>query len=129
MVGKMRRTKKKKMRKMQKSKAFCQRQHARKRFKERFDIDFTNAMRDEFVFAVQNGRATHVEKQSHRIGLWRFYYMRLSKLFYFIYDNNTHNIVTVLPEGETVLKKNIDYETEETIEDFENEIENGEEEV
>lgn len=96
------------------SKKLAQRVHARKRFASRHNIEFTKAVRREFVKQIQSGQARHIRKQSNRVALYSVQYE--GKWIDVIYDNKTHNVVTCLPEPETYIQKpNNDSEIQESI--------------
>lgn len=74
----------------------AQRIHARTRFKQRCNIEFTRKMRFYFINCIQNWKAEFLEKQSLRVSLFRVMYE--GKSFKVVYDKKRKEIVTVLPE-------------------------------
>tara|TARA_Y100000034_G_scaffold91156_1_gene109940 strand:+ start:1008 stop:1268 length:261 start_codon:yes stop_codon:yes gene_type:complete len=78
------------------SKTKAQRIHAKKRFVERYGLDFTRHVRREFCRRIQKQeKARFIERQSTRVSVWDVEYEE--KIYRVVYDKIRKSIVTVLP--------------------------------
>jgi hypothetical protein len=80
------------------SKAEAQRIHARRRFHQRFRIEFTMELHHDIVEMIRHNdrRARFVKRKSLRVSLWE---VEVSDFRYRIaYDRKRGTIVTVLPD-------------------------------
>ena len=84
------------MQRRKKSRTNKQRNHAKRRFKQRYGIDFNQQMRQEFRRLIQSNQCVLVEKQSNRISIWDVTYE--GNVYRIVYDKQRKNVVTVLPE-------------------------------
>jgi hypothetical protein len=86
------------MRDHQFSKSQAQRVHARKQFRRRKNINFTDALHDEAVNRIRNGDpgVRLVERSSNRVSIWQV--VVEGRDCRVVYDRKRRNIVTVLPE-------------------------------
>lgn len=77
------------------TKAENQRYHAKKRAKERYDLELNRAKLEELVSMIQNGEAVKYDQRSLRsasyIVIYEFQYLRI------VYDRHRKTIVTFLP--------------------------------
>ena len=77
-----------------KSKKLSERIHARRRLKQRYEIDYT-VLRPQILKEVKQGKTITLEKQSIRVSL------RLAKIngkiFKFVWDKERREVVTFLP--------------------------------
>lgn len=87
--------KRKRMKKRATTKKAAQRVHAKKRFLERYRIDFTKEVRREFVRAIHEGRARCIETQSNRVSIFSVPYE--DKWIDVAYDKVRHQIITCFP--------------------------------
>lgn len=78
-----------------KSKAYNQRMHAKRRLKERYDIDYTPSLRTILINTIQRGNARFLRRTSNRTTVWRI--LIGSKSVICVYDKNRKEIVTFLP--------------------------------
>jgi hypothetical protein len=69
--------------------------HARKRFIQRYAIDFTKSMEQEVIAEIRCGRAPLFDKQSLRVSIYDVYYK--GSVMRVVYDKKRNVIVTVLP--------------------------------
>lgn len=99
----MRKRHRKKIRATTKKQA--QRIHAKKRFLERYRLDFTKELRREFVRIIQDGRARCLATQSNRISIFSVPYE--GRWFEVVYDKTRHQVVTCLPEYEAPAPKDL----------------------
>ena len=88
-----------KERKKRPSKKQNQNFHAKQRFKERFDLDFTRKVRFEFLNIIKRDYATLVRKSSNRAWVYRVMY--LGNFYNVVYDKRTDTIVTVFPKEDS----------------------------
>ena len=86
-----------------KTKSDAQRAHAKKRFKERYGIEFNRHMRREFVKLIQHNQCHFIERQSSRITVWDLIYE--GQVFRVVYDSKRQNIVTVIPDEKQAAKE------------------------
>jgi hypothetical protein len=71
--------------------------HARRRAKERFDLELTPKLRRQLIADIQAGRAWFVYRQSNRVSIWRVAVGKLTARV--VYDSVRKSIVTFLPKG------------------------------
>lgn len=83
---------------MDKTKTQSQREHCKKRFLERFGIDFNKTVRHYFLNEIHSGHSTCVGFLSNRVRIHDVYYN--GKIYRVVYDKLRDNIVTVLPRDE-----------------------------
>lgn len=76
------------------SKLKCQRRHARRRFRERTGLNFSEKKERAFISKIQNNEAQLLENQSQRVGLYKVNYEGTD--YKVVYDRNRKVIVTVL---------------------------------
>lgn len=76
-------------------KAKSQRAHARRRSAQRFGVLLTNEAEREIVEKIRSGRATFIEKQSHRVSLFGVIYA--GKETVVVYDKSRGTVVTLMP--------------------------------
>jgi predicted RNA-binding protein associated with RNAse of E/G family len=76
------------------SKNKAQREHARRRFRERFGVSFDRNKAHEFVKIIQRGAARFVERQSCRVTVFDVPYEGAT--YRVVYDKQRKNVVTVL---------------------------------
>ncbi len=88
-----------KKRKKKGDKSDAQRDHAKRRFKERYGFDFNRNIRREFVGLIQHNQCHLIEKQSNRTSVWDVIYE--GNVFRVVYDKQRKNIVTVFPESQS----------------------------
>lgn len=89
-------------------KRISQMAHARKRFKERLDIDFTRAMHYELVKKITRNELEFIKKQSNRISIFKA--IINDKTVQLVYDRKRGNIVTVLvKDKDQRLRENKDH--------------------
>lgn len=79
---------------MSKNKADCQRIHATKRAKERFDLDLNSKDYDQLVNMIQKGKAKFLRKQSNRVSLFNVNFKEQDMDI--VYDKNRKTVVTFL---------------------------------
>jgi len=94
--------------KNKKKKAQAMKEHARKRAMERYGMELTEPLYNEFCNWIKTGdpRAVFLEKQSLRVSLWAFRHKE--QWLPIIYDKVRHTLVSVLPqEVLTVHKKKL----------------------
>lgn len=72
----------------------AQRIHAKRRLKERFDIDFNARQRKALVRLIRDKKLIFVKRQSDRITHWKFTYDE--KEIIAVYDSILKNVVTFL---------------------------------
>ena len=72
-----------------------QRLHAKKRFLERCGIKLTTKDLDNLRSQIVDGNAELIRKQSNRVSVWKINFNGTEVEV--VYDKNTKNIVTVLP--------------------------------
>ena len=77
------------------TKSQAERQHARRRASERYGIDFNSHSNKALITQIQNGTATFVQKQSHRISVWDVWIQGVTARV--VYDKDRKQIVTFLP--------------------------------
>jgi hypothetical protein len=77
------------------SKKTNQRNHARKRAGERYELGFRKDERKYFVREIQGGRAVFLEKSSHRVSKFAVKYE--GEWYPVVYDKNRKEIITFLP--------------------------------
>lgn len=77
-----------------KTKKRCQKIHVQRRFQERQGINFGKHRNAQFVTLIQNHKATLVEKQSIRVGVWDVKFEE--QTYRVVYDNKRKQIVTTL---------------------------------
>lgn len=87
----------KKGRKKMSDKGDAQRDHCKRRFKERYGIEFNRHLRREFVQLIQHNQCHFVEKQSNRVSVWDL--IHEGNVFRVVYDKQRKNIVTVFPDA------------------------------
>lgn len=75
----------------------AQRDHCKRRFRERYGIDFNRHVRREFVKLIQHNQCHFIEKQSNRVSVWDVIYG--GQVFRVVYDKERKNIVTVFPDA------------------------------
>ena len=89
-------------------KAQGERQHARRRAEERYDIDYNRHARRDIIAAIQKNKGILVKRQSQRVTLWYVEYN--GEYVKVAYDRNRKEIITFLPvwkdELERCSKKN-----------------------
>lgn len=83
---------------MNKTKTEAQREHCKKRFLERFGINFNKTVRHHFLNEIHSGHSTCIGFQSNRIKVHDVYYN--GNIYRVVYDKIRDNIVTVLPRDE-----------------------------
>ena len=83
-----------------KKKSDSQRKHAKLRALQRYDIDFTRTEHDALVRRIQNGEGQFVERQSHRISVFKIDVQ--GQTVKVVYDKQRKTIVTFLPLEERV---------------------------
>lgn len=72
--------------------------HARRRFKQRFDISLNDNQYMQLINRIKNGKGEFVKRQSNRITIWDLEFE--GELIRVVYDKKTTAIVTALyPEG------------------------------
>jgi len=76
------------------TKASCQRRHARNRALQRFDLELTRKDLDFLVQQIQDNKAKFVERQSHRVSVFKILYKE--KDMKVVYDKQRKTIVTFL---------------------------------
>lgn len=69
-----------------------QRHHARRRARQRFDMDQDDL--DYFTSIIQQGKATCIEKQSNRVSVFEFDHQ--GETISVVYDKKRSQIVTVM---------------------------------
>ena len=73
--------------------------HARRRFKDRFDISLNGNQYKQLINRIKKGKADFVKRQSNRVSLWDIDFE--GHLIRVVYDKKTSAIVTALyPNGE-----------------------------
>jgi hypothetical protein len=77
-------------------KAKAQRIHAKKRAKERYNLDINKELYRSFIDRVHDGRRIEVFRQSRRLVCYKIWHDE--KDIYFIFDQNRNTIVTFLTE-------------------------------
>lgn len=89
---------KKKRKKVKRTKEQSQNIHARRRFYQRFGIKLTKELKADIIRLIQQGFATHVEKQTNRVSLFDVFIE--DRIVRVVYDKHRKNIVSALyPEG------------------------------
>ena len=85
--------------------------HARRRFKDRFDISLNDNQYKQLINRIKKGKATFVRRQSNRVSLWDIDFE--GHLIRVVYDKKTSVIVTALyPDGqplETLGERSIEH--------------------
>lgn len=71
--------------------------HAKRRFVERAGVELTKALRRNLVASIRSGKAEFVERQSHRVTLFRVPVGAEKRVV--VYDKTRGEIVTLLPRG------------------------------
>lgn len=66
--------------------------HAKKRFKERYGEDITDAQLKELISDIQKGYCQHISSMSNRVTVFK------SGEWVFLYDNKRKSIVTFITE-------------------------------
>ncbi|MFH0711779.1 MAG: hypothetical protein V1889_01600 [archaeon] len=77
------------------SKAKSQRIHAKRMAKMRYEIDFNNGLREQFIKMIQSGQAVFLYATSNRARTFAVKYN--DRLIPVVYDNQRKEIVTLLP--------------------------------
>jgi len=75
-----------------------EREHARKRALERYNIELTRKLRLGAVKNIQTGKGICLEVQSNRVSVWKNVVPGYPDVPV-VYDNKRHEITTVLKEG------------------------------
>jgi hypothetical protein len=78
----------------------AQESHARRRFYDRYGIQLTDALHQDLVRKIQDGRAVFVEKQSNRVSVFDLNVegQEIEALAVrVVYDRERHIIVSALP--------------------------------
>lgn len=70
--------------------------HAKRRFKERYGIEFNKEMRKEMIRLIQMSQSHLVEVQSRRVTVRDVIYG--GEVYRVVYDSIRQNIITVLPK-------------------------------
>lgn len=80
-------------------KTFAQRDHFKKRAKERYGLDINRFLYKDLVSLIQRGKAQLIERQSRRLAaFWLYLEGELSgHKMRVIYDNQRGTLVTALP--------------------------------
>ena len=91
--------------------------HARRRFKQRFDISLNDNQYMQLINRIKNGKGEFVKRQSNRITIWDLEFE--GELVRVVYDKKTTAIVTALyPEGrplETLGERSLENASENNI--------------
>jgi hypothetical protein len=80
----------------------AERIHAKRRAKERFNMELTPEMRDKIIGKIRQGKAILVERQSLRTS--KYMLVVSDQLVLVIYDKNRHEIVTLLEPNKQQVK-------------------------
>ena len=80
---------------MRKKKA--QRVHCRRRFFERYGMNMTNALHDQFVKTIQSGEARFIRKSSLRVSIFGIDHD--GREIIVAYDKHRKQLASTLPEG------------------------------
>ena len=78
------------------TKSQAERRHARRRAQERYGLEFNGTMNKAIIAQIQSGKATFVEKQSHRVSVWDVQ-IEDGALARIVYDRERKQVVTFLP--------------------------------
>ena len=84
-------------------KAEWERQHARQRAEERYDIDYNRHARRDIIAAIQQNKGILVKRQSCRVTIWYVEYN--GEHVKVVYDSNRKEIVTFLPVWKDELER------------------------
>ena len=79
------------------SKKQCERLHARKRFFERYGLNFNNKIERLFLQIIKDGKARLVERQTNRVIILDVYYKL--KPYRIVFDKKRKAIITALPKS------------------------------
>ena len=90
-----------KKKKKGKTKLEAERAHCKRRFMERYAIDFNRHMRREFERLIQYCQTHLVRKQSNRVSIHDVIYE--GEVYRVVYDKSRKTIVTVLPADKDIL--------------------------
>lgn len=75
--------------------------HARRRFKQRFDISLNDNQYIQLINIIKKGKAIFVRRQSNRVTIWDLQFE--GELIRVVYDKKTTAIVTALyPDKEAL---------------------------
>lgn len=72
-----------------------EREHAKRRALERYDLTFTKAIRYALLDKIKRSEGTFLFRQSRRISIWEVEHE--NKKYRIVYDRNRKEIVTFLP--------------------------------
>ena len=81
-----------------KTKAQCQRQHAKNRAFQRFGAELNRNDLREVVDLIQTGKAAHIERQSQRVSVFRVFVTKFNQDAYAVYDRSRNEVVTFLTD-------------------------------
>jgi hypothetical protein len=88
------------------TKKAAQRDHARRRARERYGVDVPAALRDTLLAMIRKGQCTLVEKQSNRVSV--FDIKHDGATYRVVYDRNTKELATFLPHDVPVERYRIE---------------------
>ena len=88
------------MRREKNQKARQQTRHAKRRAFERYKLDLNDSDLLSLAKDIQNGRATHIFKQSQRVSIFRM--MCKNTDVQVVYDGQRKTIVTFIPLDESI---------------------------
>lgn len=92
-----------------KSKKRCQIEHTAKRFEERFNIIYTQYIKDQILNKIHSGKAVLHKKSTNRISLWdvelEIKDQRL--MVRVVYDRLRRNVASVLTMDMTCLEEDL----------------------
>lgn len=95
----------------QRDKTYAQREHFKRRIAERCGITVNRHTYRDIIEAIQDNRATFVEKQSNRISVWLLEVQGVQVKV--VYDKQRKTLVTALtPEMDTNLRDELMEDTE-----------------
>lgn len=77
-------------------KSQCEFYHARKRAKERYNLDLSTSDIKMIISDIQNHTAIFVNKQSCRVSVWKISIK--GNTYPVVYDKMRHQIITFLPQ-------------------------------
>ena len=84
-------------RKIKNRKKQDQMHHAQQRFFQRWDVDLTKELHDQFVDDIQKNKAELLYKETNRLSIYLLHYG--TKNIPAVYDKQREQVVTALPEG------------------------------
>lgn len=83
----------------------AERLHCKRRFKERWDIDLTDEIRDMLEHQIRTGDSNFIRHESNRVSIHEVYYDY--NFYRVVYDKMREAMITVLPKIKAKKKKGL----------------------